>query len=52
MNFKVFKSLSYGEEVFNIYDTDSNRFIVSCRKEENALKIADILKADNEGAEA
>lgn len=46
MNFKVYKTMSYGETVFNVYDVDSNRFVVSCHKEENALKVADILNED------
>lgn len=48
MKFEVYKSMSNGEVVFNIYEADTKRFVVSCHKQETAIQIADLLTMDNE----
>lgn len=47
MKFEIYKTMSYGEEVYNVYDVDSKRFIVTCHKKETAIQIAELLTMDN-----
>lgn len=47
MKFEIYKTMSYGEEVYNVYDADSKRFIVTCHKKETAIQIAELLTMDN-----
>lgn len=49
MKFEIYKTMSNGEEVYNIYDSDSKRFIVTCHKKDTAVQIAELLTMDNKG---
>lgn len=51
MKFEIYRSISNGEEVYNIYDSDSKRFIVSCHKKQTAIQIAELLTMDNKEEE-